>query len=64
MPEETSWNIAWRRRLGFGDFVRWTRRHGVISLTLFDCSVETEDLEKKNFGTTLGHPGDNIGTTL
>ena len=27
MPEETSWSIAWRRRLGFGDFVRWTRRH-------------------------------------
>ena len=22
MPEETSWSIAWRRRLGFGDYVR------------------------------------------
>ena len=27
MPEENSSTFAWRRRLGFGDFVRWTRRH-------------------------------------
>ena len=26
MPEEISSTIAWRRRLGFGDFVCWTRR--------------------------------------
>ena len=28
MPEVFSSTLAWRRRLGFGDFVRWTRRHG------------------------------------
>ena len=29
--KKTSWSIAWRRRLGFGDFVRWTRRHVALS---------------------------------
>ena len=33
MPEKISSTIAWRRRLGFWDDVRWTRRHIKMSPT-------------------------------
>ena len=32
MPEEFPSTIAWRRRLGFWDDVRWTRRHLQIQI--------------------------------
>ena len=34
MPEVFSSTLAWRRRLGFGDFVRWTRRQLLLSITI------------------------------
>ena len=41
MPEELSSTITWRRRLGFWDEVRWTRRHlfACLSLRLLPTQV-------------------------
>ena len=46
MPEVFSSTLAWRRRVGFGDFVRWTRRQREVISQIHVSDRRTSCYEK------------------
>ena len=55
MPEEFPSTIAWRRRLGFWDDVRWTRRHNKTKLARRKMKLAVEVPRGSGGGPTGFH---------